>query len=231
MKILLFFLSLPILLFILLNIASKPTTGVNRHYVVNTIIVILFAILVIYSIPIILFHDFDFKGPLKMITGVGVYKPYYIYIRLFLLGLIIYLLINFRLGEINWDTAKSWTFIIMVVATIMGIKHYYFHNVHIPKKEKAREAIIVTKTKSVVKGEKLVIRLKPHQKIVVDKINRHKRFQFISFTGPLMVRVNNGNSQCWSVVENTLPWWAYRSGKLEVKAGNMPVTFTIIIEK
>ncbi len=229
--ILIFFLGLPFLLLILLNVVNKTTTDkVNRYYIVNTIIVILFTILIIYSIPIVLFHDFSFAGPLKMIMGIGVYKPYYIYIRLFFIGLIIYFLINLKLGEVDWDTVKFWTFIIIIAAIIMGLKYYYFHNIYVPKKEKAKK-VAITVIRGI-RGEKLVISLKPHQKIVVkNNIKQYQRFQFVSFTGPLMVRVNNGNGiQCWSIVENTLPWWAYRSGKLEVKAGNTPVVFTIIIE-
>jgi len=81
---------------------------------------------------------------------------------------------------------------------------------------------------TMVKG--LNINLAPNQILTVDdSIREGQKWRFSSFNGPFFSRIDTGdNSSCWKEINNTLPWQADATGKLQIKAGNMPVAITIV---
>lgn len=81
-------------------------------------------------------------------------------------------------------------------------------------------------------GKKLNLSLKPGEVYTVDNLKTHQEWSYTSFTGEFSHRVDEGSGRaCWKQVENTLPWSADTSGKLEVKAGNRPVTLEVVIRE
>jgi curved DNA-binding protein CbpA len=79
-------------------------------------------------------------------------------------------------------------------------------------------------------GKTLEVKLEPNQVYDVDDVRAGQSWRYLSFNGAFSHRVDKGDGQaCWKLVENNLPWSADWTGKLQVKAGDSAVKFTVNI--
>lgn len=79
-------------------------------------------------------------------------------------------------------------------------------------------------------GKTLEVKLEPNQVYDVDDLRAGQSWQYLSFNGAFSHRVDKGDGQaCWRLVENSLPWFADWTGKLQVKAGGSAVKLTVNI--
>jgi hypothetical protein len=79
-----------------------------------------------------------------------------------------------------------------------------------------------------ITGKVLNIELKPGEVYDVDNIRGEQQWRFLAFNGAFDHRVDKGDGRaCWKQVTNTKPWKADWNGKLQLRAGNTPVTITV----
>lgn len=86
----------------------------------------------------------------------------------------------------------------------------------------------ITSAASPIGGQTFSIELKPDQVYDVDNIKAGQQFRYLSFNGAFSHRVDKGDGQaCWRLIDNNLPFSADYAGKLQIKAGNIPVKLTV----
>jgi hypothetical protein len=80
-------------------------------------------------------------------------------------------------------------------------------------------------------GRTFTFSIKPREIYTIDGINIQKgqTFTFLTYNAPIEYRVRDEESSCWEKVENNLPWRALVSGKLQIRAGNIPADVTLNI--
>ncbi|MEK7203119.1 MAG: hypothetical protein AAB653_02275 [Patescibacteria group bacterium] len=97
--------------------------------------------------------------------------------------------------------------------------------------DKEPSPVAVAPQQDATTGKVLMIELKPNEIYIVESVYEGQNWKYLSFNGIFYHRVNKkGDGRaCWKQVNNNLPWEADCAGKLELKAGNMPVTLIINI--
>jgi len=81
---------------------------------------------------------------------------------------------------------------------------------------------------STTTGKILNIELKPGEIYNVDDVRGGQQWRFLAFNGAFDHRIDKGDGRaCWKEITNNKPWSADCDGKLQLRAGNTPVSITV----